>query len=391
MHDNKTKSRDQPSLLQTQGSPKDDAFLQVPGKTPPGRLSIITDSSNWSPESKRSSVISEDDSVLSSTSSKLIDSPLSGAFGRVPLVENSYNANRNGPIKAYKREICLDNARIVGQGSFSKVWKVRESTSGSDLAIKVPTSSKGQSSIILREARLLSRLVSKSPSHDLEGIINFYGSIEEIPAIVMEYYPYSAQSYIDLQKPKHILSEDVLIGRNLWLSWADQLCKGLEFIHSQGIIHCDIKSDNVFLDSELRPHIGDFSSARTTKELEDNVIDEELGPSISLSAFSIHFSAPELLADKRNRPTFSSDIFSLGLSLLHAATGKEPYQGAIKGVAQRMLWAKRGKPLQHLDETDYMKIRSIASILKSFLVDRKDLDTIHSTIHHSPNDGEDHM
>lgn len=76
-----------------------------------------------------------------------------------------------------------------------------------------------------------------------------------------------------------------------------QMVVGLQHVHAQGIIHGDIKPDNVILDEHNSAYLIDFGSAGANNK-----------------TFTSHYAAPEVLSDTRK--SFESDIFSLGLTFL---------------------------------------------------------------------------
>ncbi|KAG0248603.1 hypothetical protein BG011_010090 [Mortierella polycephala] len=103
------------------------------------------------------------------------------------------------------------------------------------------------------------------------------------------------------------------------LQWEDkvritgEIAHGLCYIHSLGIIHCDIKSSNVFLTKNLVAKLGDFGSAMAIKDKKNNT--ECLG--------TRGWMAPETLEDTTAYSP-ESDIFSLGIIMWEMASGNTP-------------------------------------------------------------------
>lgn len=134
--------------------------------------------------------------------------------------------------------------------------------------------------------------------------------------------------------------------RGLFLTAAYDLIDGLKFIHATGIVHADIKPANVLIDvvysedasrgSRIRARYIDFSSSFLLNE------------SAAHAGGTDHFMAPEQITSNKDlsKPTFASDIWSLGISLLFILVGGSPYAAARGVMAGNILsWVKDGKPL----------------------------------------------
>ncbi|CAN6598960.1 hypothetical protein TRVA0_001S06568 [Trichomonascus vanleenenianus] len=286
------------------------------------------------------------------------------------------NSNSGGLLQ-YPYKVTV-TGRVVGRGSFCTVQEAQNERGGV-LAVKLP-SRKNVRDVIKREARILS-YVFANPGTSAPGIAVFHGIItvdgSEL-GLVLNYYPKTVKSFIQ-STPSVYNSHDVYTGKRLWVSWAIQLCHGLRFLQQKGVVHGDIKSDNIFLDSMLNPFIGDFSSARRirySQSAKRYVYDDDTPGLKQESAFSIQYSAPELLSDKANRPTFASDLFSLGLVLFHAASGSEPYSAATKNIAQKLIWARKGAVLTYCSDEEMTRIRDIQHLLGLFLIKREPLQVI---------------
>lgn len=95
------------------------------------------------------------------------------------------------------------------------------------------------------------------------------------------------------------------------------IASALDYIHSRGIIHRDIKSSNVLLDADGRCYLADFGIARTTSDVTRfTSTGNVLG--------TVDYVAPELFEDNRKADALS-DLYSLGVLLFEMVTGRLPF------------------------------------------------------------------
>jgi serine/threonine protein kinase/Flp pilus assembly protein TadD len=146
-------------------------------------------------------------------------------------------------------------------------------------------------------------------------------------------------------------------------SVAHQLCAGLEAAHRQGVIHGDLKSNNVVLVKSLdgvRAVITDFGLAGRS------FVDEAGMQSGSMGAGAPAYMAPELL--KGEKPSVASDIYALGVILYELASGRRPFNESTTWE-QRL--SERPSPLHHrwdrilatcLDPDPSRRFRSVAEV-----------------------------
>ncbi len=191
--------------------------------------------------------------------------------------------------------------RKIGEGGFSEVYLVEEILDPENKAALKIFKRKVSNEIFLREARNLKTL--KHPN--IVELIDY--GVQPKPYIVMELMETNLKDYIE----EHPLSFEEAI--NIWLQIAD----AINYAHSKGIIHQDIKPENILIKGN-QFKIGDFGISEIIKEK----IREASTETLSLGATAlaepkifgtIYWSAPEQLKgiiDKRN------DIYSLG-KLLH--------------------------------------------------------------------------
>ncbi|CAE6399785.1 unnamed protein product [Rhizoctonia solani] len=117
-----------------------------------------------------------------------------------------------------------------------------------------------------------------------------------------------------------------------------QICEGLSHMHETGIIHGDLKGENVLVDDGNNAVLADFGSST----LKDQSL--KFTQAASGKALTVRWSAPELVISNECQHTKASDVFALGMTIYEVLTGKVPYF-EIKDVAPVILRIiQRGTP-----------------------------------------------
>ncbi|GAA0230756.1 protein kinase domain-containing protein [Cryptosporangium japonicum] len=141
--------------------------------------------------------------------------------------------------------------------------------------------------------------------------------------------PWLATEYIRGQSLSQVLTEHGALPEHTVRALAAGLAEALQVIHAAGVVHRDLKPSNVLL-SENGPRVIDFGIAKAVEGI-DLTGD---GPLLGTPGYM----SPEHLAGSALAP--SSDVFSLGAVLAHAATGVAPFgAGQSFAVANRVATA----------------------------------------------------
>jgi len=101
----------------------------------------------------------------------------------------------------------------------------------------------------------------------------------------------------------------------------EKIARGVACAHANGILHGDLKPDNILLTETGEPRITDFGLAKR--------IDEGDGPTISGAIMgSPGYMSPEQASGEAKQLTIHTDIYSTGATLYRVVTGKPPFQAA---------------------------------------------------------------
>jgi serine/threonine protein kinase len=228
------------------------------------------------------------------------------------------------------------------------------------VAVKRPARSDAKP-ILQNEARILSYLTSLVTYERF--ITPFYGILPD-SSLVLGAVPRCLEEHIRQQaciayntSTTETMSAPVLGSTRIWLDLARKLISALVWLHDHAnIVHGDIKPANFLLDQTARtrhdpfpfqPLFIDFSSSHRTLT---SAIDSDTPPQGTLSAVTREYTAPELLKssvlrDPKSTATKASDVFSMAITLLVAATGNTMvYEGS---VFQRQAMATQGWQALH--------------------------------------------
>jgi serine/threonine-protein kinase len=136
-------------------------------------------------------------------------------------------------------------------------------------------------------------------------------------------------SYISMEFLDGVTLKELIRGRGampigVGLGFAKQMCRGLEAAHSQGVVHRDIKPQNMLILSEaVELKIMDFGIARRQTM-------KEAAPDSSLTSAGMVMGTPDYMPPEQAQgqaADFRSDIYSLGVVMFETFTGKLPFTG----------------------------------------------------------------
>jgi len=255
-------------------------------------------------------------------------------FGTSPLPTPS-RASFSGPASLCPGMILgrrYEILQLLGEGGMGAVYKAKDRELSRMVALKVirPDLAKNQAAIDRFKHELL---LAHQVTH--KNVIRIYdlGEAEGMKFITMEFIEGEDLRNLLLEKKKLLPGDAVEI--------MQQVCRALEAIHSVGVIHRDLKPQNIMRDKTGRILVMDFGVART--------LEGDGMTNTGATVGTIEYMSPEqALAQKLDQ---RSDIFTLGLIFCEVLTGKMPFsaESALASLIKRS--QERAVPVSVLDNT----------------------------------------
>ena len=128
--------------------------------------------------------------------------------------------------------------------------------------------------------------------------------------------PYIANEFIKGQNLKQVLDFRSSVPVEEAVDYMIQLASALDYAHQHGIVHRDVKPDNLYVMGDGTIKLGDFGIAQTDATSQITSKDSEI-------VGSVHYLAPEITSGKP--ATGQSDIYSAGVTFFELITGHVPY------------------------------------------------------------------
>ena len=203
----------------------------------------------------------------------------------------------------------------IGRGGMGVVYRGEDKLIGRDVAIKTLTDATPE----LRERFYVE---ARSGILNHPNIVTIYelGEHEGNPFIAMEFLPGEPLEKILRERGRLPLLES--------LSIVEQICAGLGFAHSHGLVHRDVKPANVIALPDGRVKIVDFGIARLVdRNTRLTKTDALLG--------TFHYIAPERL--KGEASDGRADIWSTGIMLYEMLSGELPFRGKDVSTLYRVI------------------------------------------------------
>lgn len=207
--------------------------------------------------------------------------------------------------------------RLIGAGGMAVVYLAEDIRHGREVAVKVLRPNLAESlgpSRFQREIATAARLqhphiLTVFDSGETDGVLWF------------------TMPYVEGESLRTRLARETQLPIDAALRIAQQTAQGLQYAHEHGVVHRDIKPDNILLTRDGNTLIADFGIARAIGESNDTSSLTQTGTSIGTPAYM----SPEQASGERTIDA-RSDIYALGAVVYEMLVGEPPYTGPTAQV-----------------------------------------------------------
>lgn len=197
---------------------------------------------------------------------------------------------------------------FVGKGGMALVFRANDLRTGHDVAVKVLRPEFNSDEEFLERFQREALAASKMSHHN---IVNLLDVGEE------DGYRYLVMEYMRGRTLKDIITEKGALPEPVAGQIAIRILSALQHAHDNGIIHRDIKPQNILINAEGLVKVADFGIARVAGSNTLTKGDSVMG--------SVHYFSPEQA--RGEDVTFASDIYSVGVVMYEMLTGRVPFDG----------------------------------------------------------------
>jgi len=222
----------------------------------------------------------------------------------------------------------------IGQGGMGKVYKVKHIHLSRTFALKIISNQVAETDeareLFYREARFASAMAHPN----ITSVVDF-GEDEKVGMfMVME--------LVDGEALNRLLFREKQMSPRKACDIVLQVAEALYYIHKQGVVHCDIKTENILISEE--EHEGKRS--KTVSKLLDFGLARSLTASRASTSLSgtPHYVAPERIRGEPASP--ASDVYGVGILLYELVTGQVPWDGPVQKILAGHLDERAREPSQ---------------------------------------------
>jgi len=255
-------------------------------------------------------------------------------MGHVAIVPRS--RRRKAPVSVL--DLGPEGPRLeilgeLGKGGMGTVWRVREQATGRVLALKQLLPNR----VSTRAMRRFLRECHISGSLRHPGIVRVHSAGAKAGR------PWLLSELVEGGRTLRDVFDDPTTTRSQRLRLVLEVARAVGFAHGRGVIHRDLKPDNVLVDPEGHARLTDFGLAK----VDDGDRLTRTGSMVGTP----HYMAPEQITGDQTRQGPATDVWALGVMLYQALAGELPFQRENLSALSAQICNTQPKPLGVLDAT----------------------------------------
>ncbi|KAF3942062.1 hypothetical protein ABW19_dt0202570 [Dactylella cylindrospora] len=278
-------------------------------------------------------------------------------------LDNRSSIKRQATFKWFK-------GQLIGQGTYGKVYLGMNATTGEFLAVKQVEVTPNDSRKALIAA--LNQEIETMKDLDHANIVQYLGCErkEYSISIFLEYIPGGS---VGSCLKKHGKFEEPVVR-----SLTRQMLDGLAYLHREGILHRDLKGDNILLDLDGTCKISDFGISKKTEDIYGNDASNNMQG-------SVFWMAPEVVNPKKGQGYSAKvDIWSVGCVVLEMFAGRRPWENEETIGAIFKIGSERMAPPVPDDVSQYVSPEAIAFMADCHTIEPSERPTAETLLTQHP-------
>ncbi len=260
----------------------------------------------------------------------------------------------------------IGRGQLIGKGSYGRVYLGINLTTGDFLAVKqveVNQKAAGQDKDKMKEmVSALDQEIDTMQHLEHPNIVQYLGCERKEYSISI-FLEYISGGSVGSCLRKHGKFEE-----NVVSSLTRQTLAGLAYLHHEGVLHRDLKADNILLDVDGTCKISDFGISKKT----DNIYGNDATNSMQGSVF---WMAPEVIRSHGQGYSAKVDIWSLGCVVLEMFAGRRPWaKEEVVGAIYKLGSLNLAPPIPD-DVSSSISAAAVGFMLDCFTIDPSDRPT----------------